>query len=381
MPPVIKTLHQISAWGQGNHVQACINLLKGMVAAGGHVHLDLPRTRVDMGNVPYHASIPWPINRFGLPRFEPALRKRTNDRFLRHMRDGDFAWLWPEAPLTVFEELRQCNIPIVLEVVNTRVSDARCTLVDAFAKEGLELPVALSEAHVAYEKDSFALADYAFASSPAIAASLEAADSSFQGKILHTSYGAWMNHGMTRSPRKPEQPITVLFVGTLCIRKNTHGLLRAWAAADTEGAQLVLVGPIESEVERLCQAELNLPSVVTTRCFVPDLTKHFQSADVFIIPSLEEGDPQVTYEAASFGLPIIGSAMGGGRMANKTDAIYLIDPLSQDAVSDALARFIRDDELRVEYGARTLAAAPSFDWNTVGGDRLMQIAETVSPAC
>ena len=101
MPPVIKTLHQISAWGQGNHVQACINLLKGMVAAGGHVHLDLPRTRVDMGNVPYHASIPWPINRFGLPRFEPALRKRTNDRFLRHMRDGDFAWLWPEAPLTV----------------------------------------------------------------------------------------------------------------------------------------------------------------------------------------------------------------------------------------------------------------------------------------
>ena len=374
----IVTLHAYSAWGQGNHVQACINLLKGMVGAGGDVHLDLPRSRVDMGAVPYRASIPWPINRFGLPRLEPALRRMSEKRFLARLRDEDVAWLWPDISLEVFETVKRRGNPIILECVNTRVSAARDILARAYAADSLTPPSHLTDEKVRYDEASLGFADFAFAASPAIETSLRAQGSSFNGTILPTSYGAWMTSPAAAvPPRKDDQPLTVLFVGTLSVRKNVHGLLRAWAAADTKEARLVLVGPMTPEVEQLCEPELSLPSVDVRRGFFSPLDPFYQMADVFVIPSFEEGDPQVTYEAANFGLPIIGSAMGGGRMAARSDAVCLIDPWEISTLADALTRFIADADMRAEFSARTRAASKQFDWLAVGGDRYAQIAQQI----
>jgi glycosyltransferase involved in cell wall biosynthesis len=162
----------------------------------------------------------------------------------------------------------------------------------------------------------------------------------------------------------------VLFVGTICVRKNAHGLLRAWASLAPKNAKLILYGRIEDHIARLCAEELSLPSV-ETRGTVKDLSAAYREADLFVLPSFEEGAPQVTFEAAGFGLPLITSPMGdGGISAQGRDTAYPVDPYDIATLSEALERFISDPQLRADYGARSLAAAPEFDWNVVGRKRL-----------
>lgn len=359
-------LHPLSAWG-GGHIQTCINILKGMMRAGAEGHLELPRTRVDMGSVPHRASIRPPIDRFGIPRIEPTLRRMAERRFLKDLRDDDIAWLWPAVPVEIYREVARRGNPILMEGINTRIANARRILEPIHAAEGLPPPYTPPYPEVA-EEEMLSLASWIFAPNPHAVAALGAADSAFRGTVLPTSYGAWMREGR-RVDRRGRDRVTVLFVGTLCIRKNTQGLLRAWTKLNPPNARLVLCGPVEDMLGQVCAGELTHPSV-EARGRVADVGRAYAEADIFIMPSFEEGGPQVTFEAATFGLPLIASPMGGGGMEEKTDAIWPIDPYDEASMIAALERFIGDADLRAEYGARAFAAAPDFDWDEVGRTRL-----------
>lgn len=368
----LRVLHPLSAWG-GSHVQTCINLLKGMQAAGANTLLDLPRSRVDMGRIPYRSSIPSALSRFGAGRLEPTLVRRTFERFLADLEQDDIAWLWPGVPLEIHREVHRRGIPVIMEGINTRMAWARRVLEPIHAAEGLPPPFDMTDGPPEREEEEMlSMARYFFAPSPGVETAMKAEDSAFRGTILPTSYGAWLHLGedVDRSGR---DHVTVLFMGTVCIRKNAHGLLRAWARLRPAKARLVLCGAIEPHVAKLCRDELNLPSV-EARGHVSDTRQAYREADVFVMPSFEEGSPQVTFEAATFGLPLIVSPMGDGGISRDGDTAFAIDPHAVDAMADALERFIRDAELRRDYGARARRAAPRFDWNAVGAARHAALA-------
>jgi glycosyltransferase involved in cell wall biosynthesis len=367
----LRVLHPLSAWGRG-HIQTCINILKGMVNNGADVHLDLPRSRVDMGDIPYTASTIRPIDRFVVPPLEPYLKLSAERRFLARLRDGDIAWLWPGVSLETFYRVKQRGNPILMEGINTRIASANRIIARAYEMEGLPPPPDRnSEQPEREEEEMLSIASHFFSPSPLVDEAIMADGSSFSGHVIPTSYGAW-NRAGPPEPRQADMPITVLSVGTVCIRKNAHGLLRAWADAAPPNARLVLCGDVEPAVAALCAHELSLPSVIV-RGHVDEIDSAYREADVFIMPSLEEGGPQVTYEAAVFGLPVIASPMGGGRMAETTDAVYPIDPYDRESMAEALLRFTSDAEMRKQYGDRTLAVAPQFDWNEVSRKRLEQL--------
>jgi glycosyltransferase involved in cell wall biosynthesis len=372
----IKVLHPLSAWG-GGHVQTCINILKGMVRAGADVHLELPRVRVDMGDVPHRTSIGRPLSRFGMPRAEPRLRRMAERRFLDDLREDDIAWLWPAVPLEIYREVARRGNPILMEGINTRIANARHILEPIHAAEGLPPPYTPPLPETA-EDEMLSLASWIYAPNPHVAAAVEAADSPFAGTVLPTSYGAWMREGRAVD-RSGRNRVTVLFVGTLCIRKNVQGLLRAWTTLNPPNARLVLCGPVEPWLAQVCPDELTHPAV-EARGRVADVGAAYAEADVFIMPSFEEGGPQVTFEAATFGLPLIASPMGGGGMEEATDAIWPIDPHDKASMIAALERFIGDADLRAEYGARALAAAPAYDWDVVGRTRLEMLARAIGRA-
>ena len=102
-----------------------------------------------------------------------------------------------------------------------------------------------------------------------------------------------------------------LFVGTICVRKGVPQLLAAWKKSGVEG-ELLLVGKVEPAIRPLLEPYLENNSVRALG-FTSDVGRLYKSADVFVFPTLEEGGPQVTYEAAGCGLPIITTPMG---MAN-----------------------------------------------------------------
>jgi glycosyltransferase involved in cell wall biosynthesis len=99
--------------------------------------------------------------------------------------------------------------------------------------------------------------------------------------------------------------------------------------------------------------------------------------DAFVFPSLEEGGPQVTYEAAAYGLPLIVTPMGGGWIAkdaskdgakNGANAL-VVPPADTGALTEALIRLHEDDDLCRALGAQALADAPCYGWDQVADRR------------
>jgi len=89
----------------------------------------------------------------------------------------------------------------------------------------------------------------------------------------------------------------VLFAGGNFIRKGLLYLVRAWQELGLRDATLKMLG---------CKASCSIPNVEMLG-WIPDeeVPEVYRSADVFVLPSLEEGQALAGLEAKSTGLPVI----------------------------------------------------------------------------
>lgn len=83
-----------------------------------------------------------------------------------------------------------------------------------------------------------------------------------------------------------------------------------------------------------------------------------------MFPSLEEGGPQVTYEAAAHGLPLIVTRMGGGHVANSENALFAEDG-DPATLKRAIQKMAEAPELRRSMGEAARRDARYFDWKAV----------------
>jgi glycosyltransferase involved in cell wall biosynthesis len=75
-----------------------------------------------------------------------------------------------------------------------------------------------------------------------------------------------------------------------------------------------------------------------------------RSLDVFVLPSLTEGTPNVIIEAMAHGLPVISTTVGGVPDLITNEAGILVPPDDVGALAQAMCRLARDRELRERMG-------------------------------
>jgi glycosyltransferase involved in cell wall biosynthesis len=121
-------------------------------------------------------------------------------------------------------------------------------------------------------------------------------------------------------PWRPPDPARsdprVIYTGRLAPEKGLDVLLESWPRllAKCPGARLFLVGEgparpaLEQQVERL-----GLRRSVELQGAMPDVTSLLRSADVFALPSREEGMSIALLEALALGMPVIASAIPGNQ--------------------------------------------------------------------
>ena len=91
-----------------------------------------------------------------------------------------------------------------------------------------------------------------------------------------------------------------------------------------------------------------------------DLPNLLAASHVFAFPTLEEGGPIVTYEAAAAGLAILTTPMGAGAVIrNGIDGIVL-DPFDHDGWVQALRMLASDASLRSRLGEAARRRAQDF---------------------
>lgn len=149
----------------------------------------------------------------------------------------------------------------------------------------------------------------------------------------------------------------VLSVGRLEKQKNYQSLIKALSGMEVK---LILIGKGSLKEELIKLAEVKMVDlVIIDQVGNEDLPKYYNQADIFVLPSFNEGFAKVLIEAMACKLPVIASKVGGLREIIKdgltglfctTDessirekVIYLIDNPKK---AESLARNGREDVVK-----------------------------------
>lgn len=163
------------------------------------------------------------------------------------------------------------------------------------------------------------------------------------------------------------QPLIVLALGRLGQRKGTYDLVEAIALLPDEiraQVRVTLAGDGEVEQVRALVAARGLAGVIDVVGWVDPAARDelLGCADIFALPSYDEGLPMAILEAMAHGVVPVTTPVGGIPDA-VTDGIdgLLVTPGQPAQLAEALRQLICDDGLRHTLGAAARERAQMFD--------------------
>ena len=166
--------------------------------------------------------------------------------------------------------------------------------------------------------------------------------------------------------RLPNGPLA-LYVGVMDGRKNVKWLVETWAKNRIlfSGWRLLLVGPASRdepeaglrEALRVYARVQGLSEIILFRDFTPKIEDYFRAADLFILPSVNEGMPNALVEAMGCGIPSLVTRISGTADL-VTDGVSgkLFEVSDEDGFIAGMKILISDDSVRARLGnaARSL---------------------------
>jgi glycosyltransferase involved in cell wall biosynthesis len=303
-------------------------------------------------------------------RFSNGPRFFTESLFLRNIERFEAAYFFPDTSSNLLKKLKKNGVPLLSERINCHTRLSRAILDKAYEDLRLTPNSRITNDTIAQEDEQLALSDFIFCPSPEVRKSLLAAGVP-EAKLISASFG-WSPDRFAetaqRSKQKSQQDsLTVVFAGSICVRKGAHILLRAWEKAKIKG-KLLLCGKLEPEIGETCGDILSRSDVILSD-FRTDIGKVYADADIFAFPSFEEGGPLVTYEAMAHCLPVVVSPMGAGAIVrDKIDGVIVSDQ-STDYWAHELRRLADDEDLRGSLGEAAGRRAQMFTWKEAGVSR------------
>ncbi|HPV44358.1 MAG TPA: glycosyltransferase family 4 protein [Methylotenera sp.] len=300
---------------------------------------------------------------------EKQIKKFSEFRFSSSLTNSDIVYLWPGASLALYKNLYARGHQLIMESVNTHQATSKSILDTEYARLGLKPAHGITSEAVIEESAKLELSDFVFSCSPNVTASLIAANVSPR-KILETTYGLRESEVLPADElvgRSQDAGITAIFVGTIGVRKGPHLILDYWCRSNIKG-KLRLVGDIQPEVRHIIEPYLKRSDIEHVP-YVKDLRSIYKEADVFILPSLEEGSPLVTYLALGAGLPCIVSPMGGGGVVEHGKEGFVIAPFDAETWIESLKKISEDVDLRKRLSKNAHMKANEYVWSNVGRRR------------
>jgi glycosyltransferase involved in cell wall biosynthesis len=158
---------------------------------------------------------------------------------------------------------------------------------------------------------------------------------------------------------RPISICKVVFVGRIAEEKRVDLLLEHWASVQQQcpgEAELEVwgSGPLQATLQSRC-AELGLSSSVIWRGHVDNVRSRLPNTDIFVMPSVAEGNSNAILEAMAAGIPVVSTPVGGTPMLVGPHGTQLLFDLEDDSLARILIRLIRDREMRKVIGAKMRA--------------------------
>jgi len=189
-------------------------------------------------------------------------------------------------------------------------------------------------------------------------------------RVIITQPGTTKPAPFHRSPATP--PLQLLAVGTITPRKGHLLLLKALAGLRDLDWHLTCIGSLERDPATSAAVQRSLADLqlldrvtLTGECLPARLAAAYRDADLFVLPSYQEGYGMVYAEALAHGLPVIATTAGAIPDTVPATASLLVPPGDFDALRGALRRLLTDTALRAQLAAGAARAGEALpDWAT-----------------
>jgi glycosyltransferase involved in cell wall biosynthesis len=281
----------------------------------------------------------------------------------------DIVHTWPLGALQTMRTARRHGIPVVFERQNChtayayRVVEDECRRLGVVLPEGYEHtydPVALEHEMKEYEAADFLLCPSDFVSKTFLDEGFPAA------KLLRHRYG-YDHTRISVGSQDPlaGKPLVLLYAGLCSPRKGLHLALRAWLdSAASKTGRFLVCGEFAEPYQKHLESMLSQPGVEVLghRTDLPDLMKQ---ADLFILPSIEEGSALVTYEARGAGCVLLVSDAAGAVCQHLKDA--MVHPTGDLAeLTRQIDLLDRDRPLLAELRQNSIHGLDTLSWEAAG---------------
>lgn len=158
-------------------------------------------------------------------------------------------------------------------------------------------------------------------------------------------------------------------LGRIGQRKGAFDLIKSFSILpdeDKSQANLILAGDGDVEKARNLVESLNLSEYVTILDWLNSDRRDalLAKADVFVLPTSNEGLPLALLEAMSWGLPVITTPVGGiPDIVTQNQNGLLVEPEDIQALSKAMQSLIQNKNLRLYLGSNARESVKNFDIN------------------
>lgn len=173
------------------------------------------------------------------------------------------------------------------------------------------------------------------------------------------------------SPGK-DGPLVLLAVAQLIERKGLQHLVAALAQLSPERRRRVRLslcgtGPYEHALRRQVRSagldnQVEFAGLIS-HDRIPEILR---AADVFVLPSLQEGLPLSLLEAMACGLPVVATRVGGiPEVVRDGDNGWLVPAGDARALADVLPKLLDDADGRRKIGSAARKTAQAWSWQTL----------------
>ena len=177
-------------------------------------------------------------------------------------------------------------------------------------------------------------------------------------------------HNITDYPDKIQvekdfRKLKLLFLGEIGQRKGVYDLLKAVADHREEfknRIEIKIGGNKQEEKLKKTISDNQLTDFVFFEGFVSGQKKKdlLNWADVYILPSYNEGLPISILEAMSYGMPIISTPVGGIPEVVNAENGVLVKPGNIDDIYNAISKYIGEKDLIVTQGVKSLKKSSTY---------------------
>jgi glycosyltransferase involved in cell wall biosynthesis len=194
-------------------------------------------------------------------------------------------------------------------------------------------------------------------------------------KLLKVPYGfnKLTNYYPTNCFNHESESFTILYVGSISVRKGIRYLIQAFNKVDHPKKKLVIVGP-NTHDGALNGVILDSNIVFTGILKGEQLDNAYRTANIFCLPSIEEGLALVLGEALAFGLPIIATCNTGAEDII-TDGIegYIVPIRDAEAIRQRLQVLANGPELMNQLRSKCYEKSSDLSGWEETGKNLTQV--------